>query len=72
MDVTFVLLLFCLQLKQRLRSAVFVFNASLNSDTPSFLKMLPVDWMGRVDCKWMPFVCCFFFFVTAEINFSEC
>ena len=63
MDAICVLFLLCSPLRLSLVSVVFDFNASLNDVAPVSPIVFPekIDENGkRVDCWWMPFVCCFF------------
>ena len=62
MDAIFVLFLLCSPLKPSFAIIVFNFNASPNDVAPVFPILLPIDLMiiGRVNCRWMPFACCFF------------
>ena len=65
------LFLLCLQLRLSLVSVVFVFNASLNDVTPLSPIPFPVDLMvieNRVNCLWIPFVCCFFLYLQLRLS----
>ena len=55
-------------------SAVFDFNASLNSVAPVNPMPFSVDVKRkkRVNCWWMSFVCLLSFVFTSQIKFGEC
>ena len=74
MDVFCVFFLLSLPPRASLVSVVFVFSDSLNDVAP-MSPMLFSDYVkrkGRVNCRWISFVCFLSFVFTPQIEFCEC